>query len=133
MCLPAGLAQPKKSLFIVGKIIIETNEIQNISWSQVGVKKSNVTPEQPWPNCEFSISSRQEFGPIMTTPFLPTELWSGFDKFCPKIQNKYFCGKVLFTHRYTWWNFCLRLLRLVNNCLESIYKTQKSQMKIWLY
>ena len=25
------LAQPKKSLFIVGKILIETNEIQNIS------------------------------------------------------------------------------------------------------
>ena len=53
-------------------------------------KKSNVTPEQPWPNCEFSISSRQEFGPIMTTPFLPTELWSGFDKFCPKNTKQIF-------------------------------------------
>ena len=33
--------------------------------------------------------------------------------------------KVLFTYEYTWQNFRLGLLRLVNNCVESIYKTQK--------
>ena len=37
--------------------------------------------------------------------------------------------KVLFTDRYTWQNLRLRLLRLVNNCVESIYKTQKSKTK----
>ena len=35
-------------------------------------------------------------------------------------------AKVLFCNRYTWWNFRLLLLRLVDNCVESIYKTQKS-------
>ena len=38
--------------------------------------------------------------------------------------------KVLFTNHYTWQNFCLRLLRLVNNCAESIYKAQKSETKV---
>ena len=42
----------------------------------------------------------------------------------------YECPKVLFTDRYTWQNFRLRLLRLVNNCIESIYKTQKSKTKV---
>ena len=34
--------------------------------------------------------------------------------------------KELFTDRYAWQNFCLRLLRFVNNCIESIYKMQNS-------
>ena len=32
----------------------------------------------------------------------------------------------VFTYTYTWQNFHLRLLCLVNNCVESIYKMQKS-------
>ena len=39
-------------------------------------------------------------------------------------------GKVLFTDCYTWQKFHLILLRLENNCLESIYKTQKSKTKV---
>ena len=34
--------------------------------------------------------------------------------------------KVLFIYEYTWQNFRLQLLHLVNKCVESIYKTQKS-------
>ena len=37
-----------------------------------------------------------------------------------------FVIKLSFTHCYTWENFCLWLLHLVNNCVQSIYKTQKS-------
>ena len=39
-------------------------------------------------------------------------------------------GKALFTDRYTWQNFRLRFLRLVINCVESIYKTQTSRTKV---
>ena len=38
-------------------------------------------------------------------------------------------NKVLFTDCYTWQNFRLRLLCLVNNCVESNYKTEKAKMK----
>ena len=30
--------------------------------------------------------------------------------------------KIVFTQRYTWQNFASIVLRLVNNCVESIYK-----------
>ena len=33
--------------------------------------------------------------------------------------------KVLFAEHYTWQNFCLWFLRLVNNCVEPIYKMKK--------
>jgi hypothetical protein len=40
-----------------------------------------------------------------------------------------FCSpKVLFTDHFTWQNF--RLLRLVNNYVESIYMTQKTKTKV---
>ena len=35
-------------------------------------------------------------------------------------------SKVLFTHRCTWWNFRLRLLRFVNRLYPVILKTQRS-------
>ena len=38
--------------------------------------------------------------------------------------------KVLFTDRYKWQNFRLRLLRLVNRLYAVIYKTQKSKTKV---
>ena len=38
-------------------------------------------------------------------------------------------NKVLFTDPYTWQNFCLKLLCLVNNWVETIYKTQNSKTK----
>ena len=38
--------------------------------------------------------------------------------------------KVLFTDRCRWQNFHPSLLRLVNNCVESIYKTQKTRKKV---
>ena len=37
--------------------------------------------------------------------------------------------KVLFTHRYTWQNFGLRLLRLVNNCTEVYIFTRLKSLK----
>ena len=37
-------------------------------------------------------------------------------------KNKTIVGLVICTKRYTWQNFRLRFLRLVNNCVESIYK-----------
>ena len=42
--------------------------------------------------------------------------------------NESFCNfaKVAFTQHYTWQNFGSRVLRLVNNCLESICKMQYS-------
>ena len=51
---------------------------------------------------------------------------------CPKLAKgvQSSTNKVLFTDRYTWQNFCLRLLRLLNNCVESIYNTQKSKTKV---
>ena len=42
------------------------------------------------------------------------------------IQRQIITPKVLFTNCYTWQNFGLRFLGLVNKCVESIYKTQKS-------
>ena len=41
-----------------------------------------------------------------------------------------FWFKVLFTDCCRWQNFCPSLLHLVNNCVESIYKTQKTRTKI---
>ena len=38
--------------------------------------------------------------------------------------------KVLFSDHLRWQNFCPSLLRLVNNCVESIYKTQKTKTKV---
>ena len=40
--------------------------------------------------------------------------------------NEYFFTKVLFTDRYTWQNFRLQFLRLVNRLYTIIHKTQKS-------
>ena len=39
----------------------------------------------------------------------------------------YLHTKIVFTQRYTWQNFASRVLRLVNNCIESIYKTLVNQ------
>jgi len=44
------------------------------------------------------------------------------------IKKKVHCKSVI--HCYTWQNFLLRLLHLVNNCIEFIYKTQKSKTKV---
>ena len=49
-----------------------------------------------------------------------------------KFQKKILSGIVLFTDCYKWQNFRLWFLHLVDNCIESIYKTQKSQTKILL-
>ena len=38
--------------------------------------------------------------------------------------------KVLFIDHLRWQNFCPSLLRLVNNCVESIYKIQKTRVKV---
>ena len=38
--------------------------------------------------------------------------------------------KVIFIDHNTWQNFCLRLLRFENNCVEFNYKTQKSKTKV---
>ena len=38
--------------------------------------------------------------------------------------------KVLFIDHLRWQNFCPSLLRLVNNYVESIYKTQKTKRKV---
>ena len=37
-----------------------------------------------------------------------------------RLETTFFFTKVLFTYEYTWQNFRLRLLRLVNYCVESI-------------
>ena len=39
-------------------------------------------------------------------------------------------AKVLFTNRCRWQNFSPSLLRLVNNCVEFIYKAQKTRTKV---
>ena len=41
--------------------------------------------------------------------------------------------KVLFADRYTWQNFCLRLLRLVNRLYAVSHKMEKSMMKVLPY
>ena len=38
--------------------------------------------------------------------------------------------KKLFTDRCRWQNICPSLMRLVNNCVESIYKMQKPKTKV---
>ena len=38
--------------------------------------------------------------------------------------------KVLFTNRLRWQKFCPSLLHLMNNCVESICKTQKTRTKV---
>mgnify|MGYP001452831514 CR=1 FL=1 len=38
--------------------------------------------------------------------------------------------KVLFIDHFRWQNFRPSLSRLVNNCVESIYKTQKTKKKV---
>ena len=38
--------------------------------------------------------------------------------------------KVLFTDRCRWQNFRPSLLCLVNNCVESIYKMQKTRLEV---
>ena len=45
-------------------------------------------------------------------------------KLSPTSEQKY--TKVLFTYEYTWQNFRLRLLRLVDRLYSVIHKTQKS-------
>ena len=46
------------------------------------------------------------------------------------ILLSHFLAKVLFTDCCRWQNFHSSLLRLVNNCVESIYKTQKTSTKV---
>ena len=49
---------------------------------------------------------------------------------------QYFCNKgfkVLFTDRCRWQNFHPSLLHLVNNCVESIYKPQKTRTNVLPY
>ena len=48
-------------------------------------------------------------------------VYSGFVKLSAELINK-----VLFTDGYTWQNFRVRLLRLVNRLYAVIHKTQKS-------
>ena len=53
--------------------------------------------------------------------------------FLTKCQEHFpsqYLTKVLFTDRCRWQNFCPSLLRLVNNCVEFIYKTQKTRTKV---
>ena len=47
-------------------------------------------------------------------------------KFCLEVLK----AKVLFTDCCRWQNFRPSLLRLVNNCVESIYKMQKTRTKV---
>ena len=45
---------------------------------------------------------------------------AGVSKYTKRqLKNRWLC-KVLFTHRYTWWNFCLLLSHLVNSCLRRV-------------
>ena len=46
------------------------------------------------------------------------------------IYHKKRWTKVLFTDRCRWQNFRPSLLRLVNNCVESIYKMQQTRTKV---
>ena len=45
-------------------------------------------------------------------------------------QGSQICAKVLFTNHCRSQNFRPSLLRLVNNCVESTYKTQKTRTKV---
>ena len=89
------LAQPKKSLFIVGKILIETNEIQNISWSWVGEKN------QMWLQNSLGLIVNSQFlaDKNLDRSWRPPSYRRSFDlvliNFVQKIQNKYFCAKYL--------------------------------------
>ena len=45
-------------------------------------------------------------------------------------KHELYHTKVLFTDRCRWQNFCPSLFHLANNCVESIYKTQKTRAKV---
>ena len=44
--------------------------------------------------------------------------------------SEFSVGKILFTYHYTRSKFGLRLLHLVNNCVKSIYKTQRCKTNV---
>ena len=123
LCQPCGNRQPLhlESESEYWKIFLSRSSLLSGSLCHFGQFLHSDMRRQP-----FSIAA--SWAPILrgafnkyVDPILPY-----FDHLPPssgQLWTFYICTKVLFTHR-------LRLLRLVNNCIESIYKTQKSLTKI---
>ena len=80
------------------------------------------------PSTEKDVSMPGMVVPVIE--FSDTDKGNGRSVSC---KQKYQFTKVLFTDRCIWQNFRPSLWRLVNNCVESIYKTPKTRTKVLLY
>ena len=95
------------------------------SWISLEIKKK-------WPDFFFAYM-------IKTFPFQRFKCFFDTTIFCLQPQHQIWIvtfpilrsvNKVLFTNRCRWQNCHPSLLRLVNNNVESIYKMQKTRMKV---
>ena len=75
----------------------------------------------------FHLSKASKKSPKRSS--IQKDLWKNNPKVDLNVIQKIITN--LLTDRLTWQNFFLNShLRLVNNCLESIYKTQKTKMNV---